>query len=83
MAAFELEKGMTLPPAPIGSTGRIAKYPFRIMELGDAFLVKASKKQPDPKTSLKSLVSIYNKKLAPKKFTLRQTDNGVRVFRIA
>ena len=83
MVAFELEKGMAPPPAPIGSTGRVAKYPFSTMEVGDAFSVKATEAQPNPNASLKSLVSIYNKKLAPKKFTFRRTDDGARVFRIA
>lgn len=83
MAAFEIEKGVALPPTPRGITGRIAKYPFHTMEAGDAFFVKATKETPNPKASLKSLVSLYNKKLAPKKFALRQMDGGARVFRIA
>ena len=78
---MKVEKNIPLPPKPKRS-GRPARYPFATMLAGESFFVAQSAKMPDPIKSLKSSVSIANKKFAPKHFELRKIDNGARIFRV-
>jgi hypothetical protein len=77
---MKVEKNIPLPPLPKRS-GRPAAYPFRTMLVGESFFVDQSDKTPKPYASLKSSVSIANKKLTPKHFEIRRENRGARVFR--
>lgn len=75
MTEIKIEKGVPLPP-------RKSKYPFAEMEPGDSFFAK-----PNEGQSLKqlhnSIMGCARLRLFPgKKFTSRQMDGGVRVWRI-
>lgn len=79
---MKVDKNIPLPPKR-KRAGRPARYPFATMQADESFFVAQSAKMPDPIKSLKSSVSIANKKFAPKRFELRKIDNGARVFRVA
>ena len=53
------------------------KFPFYKMEIGDSFSVGL-----DNRLSLRSMASTYGRKNG-KKFITRQSDDGIRVWRIA
>lgn len=80
---MKIEKGIPLLEKRVGGSGGQCKYPFKELETSDSFFVAPTKELKDPMRSLKSLVSVYNKKLAPKKFAIRHEGQGARVFRIA
>lgn len=69
---IKIEKN--IPFEPHGNNG---KFPFYKMEIGDSFSVG-----PDDRLSLRSMASTYGRKNG-KKFATRQTDDGIRVWRIA
>lgn len=79
---MKVDKSIPLPPKR-KRAGRPARYPFATMDADESFFVAKSAKMPDPIKSLKSSVSIANKKFAPKRFELRKIDDGARVFRVA
>jgi len=62
---------------PFTGHGNNGKFPFYKMEVGDSFLVGL-----EDKSSLQSMDSAYGRK-NNKKFTTRQSDDGIRVWRIA
>lgn len=71
---FKIEKGI---PVPAKGTGRASMYPWDDMEIGDSFFVKGKKS---------SALSATTKRIAKTrgfKFTVRQLEGGVRVWRIA
>lgn len=85
---FEIEKDV---PIPETRQGRGSKYPFAEMEVGDSFLVEP---EEDPNLGVVdeeeyakvrgrvSNVAYKYGKDHDKKFTVRQTDEGVRVWRV-
>ena len=79
---MKIEKGVPLPEKRVGGSGGQCKYPFKSLEIGDSFFVAPTSELAEPMRSLKSLVSVYNKKLAPKKFAIRREGLGARVFRV-
>lgn len=79
---MKVDKNIPLPPKS-DRVGRPAIYPFATMAADESFFVDKSPKMLDPMKSLKSSVSIANKKFAPKRFELRRVGDGVRVFRVA
>lgn len=68
-----IEKGIPIPM----SRSRSRVYPFGEMEVGDSFLIKYGDK--DVRTMYSS-ASYYGKRNS-KKFTIRQTPEGIRVWR--
>lgn len=72
---IKIEKGIAIPTP----SGRGApKYPWHEMEIGDSFFLK---KDVVPMSRMYSHISQANKRYAPKKFTLRKLENGVRIWR--
>lgn len=69
---YPIEKGIEMP-----STNGKTKYPFATMEIGDSFFVEGKEK----KNKVMSAVSQNSRRHAPKKFTTRFTDDGIRVWR--
>lgn len=76
----EIEKGLSVPPVP-KRTGRPAFYPFATMQVGESFLVQATKEKSKPYETVKSSVSVANKKFAPKRFEIRREGKAARIFR--
>lgn len=72
---FDVQPNVPLPPKRRHSTAR--KWPFAIMQIGDSFIV------PDPERwkYAQATASVYGKRLK-RKFTTRQMDDGLRVWRI-
>lgn len=79
---MKVDKNIPIPPKP-KRPGRPAHYPFATMQAGESFFVPKSRAMPEPINSLKSSVSIANKKFAPKHFEIRKIDDGARIFRVA
>ena len=71
-----IEKDIPVPARKRGRKPGSRKYPFAEMALGDSFFVQAKKVM-----SVYSAVSRANKAYAPKRFTARNIDNGVRIWR--
>ena len=78
----EIEKDIPVPPVPKRG-GRPARYPFKIMQPGESFLVQACPTMPEPYETLKSSVSVANKKFKPKKFEIRREGIAARIYRTA
>lgn len=76
----EVESGIEIPTRTRKGT---AKYPFASMEVGDSFLTAA---EEDDMVRVKSRMSNAcaqaQKKLEGYKFSVRQVEGGVRVWRI-
>ena len=76
----KIEKG--IPIAPHGNTGkRKSKYPLADMEVGDSFVAKRVKR-----AALYSAIysaTMGKGKCLGRKFTIRSTEGGFRVWRTA
>lgn len=78
----KIEKGV---PIPKSESGNNSKYPLKIMEVGDSFLVpyKEGKKSRDTQSRMTSIIAAYrNKHDVTKKFVTKAEEGGVRVWRI-
>ena len=62
-------------PIPNPQKGRRAKYPWRVMEVGDSFFV------PDKKTNFIAGVAWHQKYRYGTEWTCRAENGGVRVWR--
>ncbi len=69
-----IEKNVPLPDGQ-GSDTR-SKYPTADMEVGDSFAIVATYQRAY------SIMRNANKLRAPKKFTMRRTEEGYRIWRI-
>jgi hypothetical protein len=80
--APEIEKGIPLPS--ITGRGRPVKYNFAIMEVGDSFNVLVGDRYPkEVMGSVCAAVSAFCRRYAPdRKYTVRTSDQGIRVWRI-
>lgn len=65
--AYETRKGVPLPAL----LDNAHKYPFRTMEVGDSFALSG-----ENRLRVASAASDANKRLAPKRFSIRQMDDG-------
>jgi hypothetical protein len=74
---YAIEKDHKIPAE---SRGRKPEYPFRNMNVGDSFFVP----QPDPAMRKKRVISICGsaRRHKPWIFTCRESDSGVRVWRV-
>ena len=70
---IKIDDGIPLPKRPGG--GRIAKYPWDRLEVGQSFFV------PTPPKYLASMASAAGKKRG-RRFSSRTVDGGVRVWRV-
>jgi len=83
-----IEKGIPIPTVNRkGIGGTNSSYPFKTMEIGDSFSVRAkSGSMEDRRKTAKTLVvasSHFCKKWKPEwKFTTRQTETGARIWRV-
>jgi hypothetical protein len=80
---FVVEKGIPVPDKGNSRIKGESKYPFRFMNVGDSFLAKegdVSVKKDAVYNSAKSFVNSGNES---KKFTVRETAEGVRCWRVA
>ena len=92
-SGFQVERGVPVPPkSPFNSRrGRQEAYPWSTMKVGDSFFVRpADCPRRDGKTrtvsglqNLLGVVATTATKAGKGKFTTRQMDGGVRVWRIA
>jgi|WetSurMetagenome_2_1015567.scaffolds.fasta_scaffold397436_3 hypothetical protein len=77
---YKIESNIPIPP-PI-KVENTSKYPINKMKVGDSFLVPFDTKDMDKKRKMRnSLTSVFSRK-KPKKFTVRMTEKGIRVWRI-
>jgi hypothetical protein len=73
-SAYTIEKGIPLPPSANGP-GRVGKYPFAQMRVGDSFVCDK------PQTNLGATLAYSAKKLGIK-FATRKIDAGTtRIWR--
>lgn len=80
--AFTLESGIPVPKATrAGRSG--SKYPFAQMEVGESFLVGLNAKgEPLSQGTVRSALGAFSKRNPNSgKFAVRDTDQGVRVWR--
>lgn len=80
--AYTLESGIPLPKTNRpGRTG--SKYPFAQMEVGESFLVgNNSKGEPLTQGTIRSALGAFSKRNPDSgKFSVRMTDQGLRVWR--
>lgn len=84
MSEFKIERNIPVSPKGRGP-GRSEKYPFADMKPGDSFCVPTQNGQ-EPRQLQSTLAGCwtrYIKAHAPDaKFTTRQVDGGVRVWRV-
>ena len=77
---FVIEKDVPLPERALnGGSGR--RYPWREMEIGDSVLIPCGKGEDPGKVVARLGNSLAY--AAPKKFTRKRENDGVRVWRIA
>ena len=78
---FPIEKNIPIPPI---SFGRHLHYPLRDMDVGDSFFVVIEPFDlKEAQSRGKRILGCgRDKRMAPKKFTVRIVDGGVRCWRI-
>ena len=76
MTTIKIDRGVPMPEFP-GHSGRTDFYPWKKMEVGDSFLHSGNK------LAAHMLVSVTNKRFAPKRFSSRKTPDGYRIWRVA
>ena len=73
---FKIEKEIPIPKK-IGGNGRLSKYPYKDMDIGDSFFVE---KQGVRGKAVQSGYHFARKH--GKKFTARPVEGGVRIWRV-
>lgn len=75
---YKIERGIKIPPRRHG--GKLEKYPFAKMKVGDSFFVQ----DRDPKRAVLRLnsVSYSAGKRYGYRFVVRREDDGARVWRV-
>ena len=73
---YEVEDGIPVP-AKIRS-----KYPIKQLELGQSFMIPSSELSPTQISSIRQATTKFAKETG-RKFTVRKTDGGLRVWRIS
>jgi len=72
-----IEKDVPISKVLVTGAGKLAIYPFRMMEVGDSFLIE------QPGKTACQLSGSANKRFAPKRFTTRKLSDGSRrIWRI-
>ncbi len=79
---MKIDKGIKMPP---NGCGRKYKHPFGEMEVGDSFLIAQVKGKTIRQlwSRAGSAMSYANRKLAPKRFSCRSVEGGIRIWRVA
>lgn len=73
---FVIETGVEIPGRKGGRSG--SKYPFAQMRVGQSFLVGSGVKV----STIRSAIGAFSKGNPDLKFAVRETEDGVRVWRI-
>jgi hypothetical protein len=71
---IEIESGIAIP----AQRAVLVKYPFAALKKGDSFLFKK-----DTKRATAYSTASYNGRILRRKFIVRQTEKGLRCWRIA
>lgn len=74
--AFEIQDDVPMPRRSTGRKG--SKYPFADMEVGQSFLVEGDIKAATVRSAIGAFVKRFPE---AGKFALRNTDEGLRVWR--
>ncbi len=74
---FKIETGIEIPGRKGGRSG--SKYPFAQMDIGQSFLVGSDVKV----STVRSAIGAFTKTHPDFKFAVRDTEDGVRVWRVA
>lgn len=77
---MQIEKNIPVPPVQL-SKGE--GYPFKMLEVGDSFLVPLRDKTPRDLQKYMAGKANYHSLRQAMKFTTRIVEGGVRVWRIA
>lgn len=77
MTNFVLETGVPLTSRAGGGRAGTSKYPFAQMEVGQSFLATDAKAG-----TLRSAIGAFMKGHEGYKFAVRETEEGVRVWRV-
>lgn len=78
---IKVDKGKKMPPVHQPQSGRPNKYPFEKMKIGDSFFSGGINTRHSIYSSLRNYNSNFQTKVKIK-ISIRQEDNGVRVWRI-
>lgn len=70
---IKIEKGVPIPP---NSSGRVSKYPFTEMEIGDSIYIDAPPQKVRPSTQG------FSSRHPEYRFVTRTEGKGVRVWRV-
>lgn len=81
LTELSIERGIPVPAHGGGPNRR--RFPFPDMEVGDSFLVPWRESESKTRSNISNAMAAYKLRHAPKDFTSRKTDGGVRVWRIA
>ncbi len=73
---IKVESGVPLPDP----NGRKSKYPWDSMKEGDSFFVPCA---DGDRVRMQNALASVSRQHRPHKFTARQVDGGIRVWRIA
>lgn len=73
---FVIETGVEIPGRKGGRSG--SKYPFAQMRVGQSFLVGSGVKV----STIRSAIGAFTKGKPDMKFAVRDTQDGVRVWRV-
>jgi hypothetical protein len=74
---IEIDKGIPMP-----AKGWVKKYPFKDMHMGDSFFVEENE-QNGNSNAIQRRLSVAAQGYKPNKFSVRQVEGGVRVWRTA
>ena len=80
MTTFKIEKRIPIPTPKKTGYG---SYPFADMKVGDSFFVPSSDTFRETRLRVASAASYYGLRHPGIKFSLRKTDDGIRVWRVA
>ena len=76
-----IEKGVALPNFKAGA-GR-GRFPFRDLEVGDSFYIPFGDDMTKTRSVVSNAIAAFKLRNAPKDFTSRRDETGVRVWRTA
>lgn len=74
---FVIEKNVPIPSGA-GKDGRLSKYPFGLMEVGDSFLA------PEEQRNAVRSMATYHTRKTKQQFVVRKAEDGkVRCWRVS
>ena len=80
---YPVDHGIPLPPRPRLTGGRVRqRYPFRVMEVSDSFLVPYGGEPPELVRVRVSVSCTKATRDTGYRFELRSTETGLRVWRV-